>query len=393
LGRSPLYVGTFGNFTYRQLPSGTWRARARFRDDDGVRRDVYGHGPSKAKAAADLRLKCRDRSSAAATDISPATTVSALLTAWLAEIDGRANLAASTKEVYRQVADRHIVPALGQLRVRELSAGRCDRFIQAVSRTTGPGLAKTARTVLSGVCGVAVRHGALPTNPLRDIATINHAKRSRPRTLTRQDLLDLIQALRADPTACEHDLPDLVHFMVGTGARIGEAMAVRRTDVDFEAGTVTISATVQRLKGRGLILQEHPKSDSSVRTLYLSADVVMMLERRIADTTTAMYQGQELLFPSPLRRLRDRSNTTARLREALDRAGPKYRGFSSHAFRKAVMTLLDESGVSARQAADQAGHAKVSMTQDVYFGRGRALPQAAIILAMPELLPRSESGS
>src|SRR5205085_4379750 len=104
-------------------------------------------------------------------------------------------------------------------------------------------------------------------------------------------------------------------------------------------------------------------------------------------------QGAELLFPSPLKRLRDRSNTSARLREALDRAGPKFRGFSSHAFRKAVMTLLDESGVSARQAADQAGHAKVSMTQDVYFGRGRALPQAAVIRAMPELLPRCESGS
>jgi integrase len=38
-------------------------------------------------------------------------------------------------------------------------------------------------------------------------------------------------------------------------------------------------------------------------------------------------------------------------------------------FRKTCATLLDESDLSARQIADQLGHAKVSMTQDHYLGR------------------------
>ena len=42
---------------------------------------------------------------------------------------------------------------------------------------------------------------------------------------------------------------------------------------------------------------------------------------------------------------------------------------TSHVFRKTCATLLDGGALSARQIADQLGHAKVLMTQDNYLGR------------------------
>ncbi len=53
---------------------------------------------------------------------------------------------------------------------------------------------------------------------------------------------------------------------------------------------------------------------------------------------------------------------------------------TSHIYRKTVATLMDEAGLTARQAADQLGHAKVSMTQDNYFGRKVARTGAAGLL-------------
>ncbi|WP_308301062.1 MULTISPECIES: hypothetical protein [unclassified Crossiella] len=53
---------------------------------------------------------------------------------------------------------------------------------------------------------------------------------------------------------------------------------------------------------------------------------------------------------------------------------------TSHVYWKTVATLMDEAGLSARQAADQLGHAKVSMTQDNYFGRRRASTGAKAVL-------------
>jgi integrase len=42
---------------------------------------------------------------------------------------------------------------------------------------------------------------------------------------------------------------------------------------------------------------------------------------------------------------------------------------TSHTFRKANATILDDAGLSARRIADQLGHARPSLTQDVYMGR------------------------
>ncbi|HEY5183159.1 MAG TPA: tyrosine-type recombinase/integrase, partial [Dermatophilaceae bacterium] len=42
---------------------------------------------------------------------------------------------------------------------------------------------------------------------------------------------------------------------------------------------------------------------------------------------------------------------------------------TSHSFRKTTATILDQAGLSARVIADQLGHARPSMTQDVYMGR------------------------
>jgi len=86
-----------------------------------------------------------------------------------------------------------------------------------------------------------------------------------------------------------------------------------------------------------------------------------MLERRIVAS------GAGPLFPDSVGGWRDPSNLSRELREA--RGGGEFAWVTSHVFRKTCATLLDEGELSARQIADQLGHAKVSMTQDNYLGR------------------------
>jgi integrase len=53
---------------------------------------------------------------------------------------------------------------------------------------------------------------------------------------------------------------------------------------------------------------------------------------------------------------------------------------TSHAFRKTTATILEDAGQSARQIADQLGHARPSLIQDVYMGRRAKNPAAAAAL-------------
>ncbi len=73
------------------------------------------------------------------------------------------------------------------------------------------------------------------------------------------------------------------------------------------------------------------------------------------------------MFPDARGGWRDRSNVGKCFREV--RAGSDFEWVKTHTYRKTVATLLDQSGASARMIADQLGHSRVSMTQDVYLGR------------------------
>ena len=77
------------------------------------------------------------------------------------------------------------------------------------------------------------------------------------------------------------------------------------------------------------------------------------------------------VFPSTLGGLRDASDVHRDIRQARDHGGLSW--LTANNLRKATSTSLDEAGLSARQVADQLGHARVSMTRDVYPGKRLAL--------------------
>jgi integrase len=183
-----------------------------------------------------------------------------------------------------------------------------------------------------------------------------------PRALTLEERTNWLALLESDSMAVQRDLPDLSRFMMATGVRIGEALAVFWSDVDVELGTVTVDYTVVRVKGVGLI-RKSTKTEAGERTLPLPSWAIAMLERRHATT----YYPDGPVFPDSNGGLRDPSNTRRNLRDA--RGAKEFAWVTSHVFRKTAATILDEAGLTARVVADQLGHSRPSMTQDVYLGR------------------------
>jgi integrase len=366
-------VGTFGQIRLEALGKHRVQASASFRDADGRRRQVVRTGPTRAQAERRLREALRDRADAGSTPLPADSRLSAMATLWLADVDA-SDLASGTKRLYRFVAHSYVLPGLGELLLRELTVAAVDRLLTTVTADHGPAAAKSTRSVLSGILGLAVRLGLLATNPVRD-APARRTGRSarRPRALSVEEV-DLLRArLAADATAVRRDLPDLVDFLLGTGLRIGEACALRPADVDLTAGTLTVTGTVIREPGRGLLIQDAPKTGAGRRAIPLPPRTVELLHRRIAAIPPG--EGDPVVFPSPNGHLRDPSNTSGDLRQALNRAGLPW--VTSHTFRKTVATRLDDAGLSARQIADHLGHSRPSLTQDVYLGRGTASPRTA----------------
>jgi integrase len=376
MGRPGLALGTAGKIRVHAAPSGH-RAVAWYRDYDGKCRQVERHAKTKAAAEASLRLALRDRARFdIGGDITPSTRVNVLAEAWFA---GLKNLSPTTMQAYRNRLDQQVLPGLGDLRVRELSIGTIERHLRLISDKHGPAVAKMTKSVLSGACGLAARHDALDRNPVRDTGSIETPTKKSPKALTADEARKLLTELDADESARKRDVPDFVAFMMSSGCRIGEAAAVTWEDLDLDAGTVEIRATVVRVTGQGLV-RKSTKTASGARTLLLPTWSVEKLRSRAA-RVGALRQGAGAggaVFPAPLGGWRDPSNTQADLRAAFSNAG--FSHITSHVIRKTTATMLDHAGLSARAIADQLGHANPSLTQDVYLGRQVASTGAAVAL-------------
>ncbi|GAA2897164.1 site-specific integrase [Pseudonocardia halophobica] len=373
MGRPAMPLGTYSSIrTYDR--GGVWWARTLFRDWDGVTRQVQRNGPTENAAKRALTEALRDRVRIdGGAEITPDSRVDALAEAWWSEINDGAK-SPGTLRAYRDRLDRQVKPSLGSLRVRELSTGVVDRHLKAVRERHGVAVTKLVRTVLSGMCTLALRHDALERNPVRDAPRISGTPKKDPVALTAAQARQLRALLTYDEVAVRRDIPDLVSAMFATGLRIGEICALDWDDVDLESGTVRTGGMVVRERGKGLRVRRDPSSKVKGRRLRLPTWAVEMLRRRRPHDTTS----EPLVFPAAKGGLRDPSNTQADLKEALIASG--YEWVTSHVFRKTVASMMDGAGLSSRAAADQLGHAKPSMTSDRYYGRAILDTGAADVL-------------
>lgn len=396
MGRKPLPIGSWG--LIRTEPIGQdekgkpkrHRARAYYRDFDGVTRLVEASGRTATQASQNLRTKLQNRAMAGRKgDLTAMSRFSDATDLWLFKLDemvAEGRRSPGTVDTYRRQLKNHVLPAMGEVRLGEATTPLIDKVIGAIKADVSPATAKSCRSVISGVMGLAVRYGAVMANPVREVDRIESKPRREPRALTMAERVELIQKLQADEKARRRDLPDLVFFMLATGVRIGEALAVVWSQVDFQAGTVEITSTLVRVKGEGL-LRKGTKSRAGERTLPLPESAVAMLRRRFM-TGARLDQP---VFPDVNGGFRDPANVRREFREARGKEALAW--ITSHSFRKTAATILDEAALSARLVADQLGHSRPSMTQDVYMGRRAVDSQAALALeaALRDMASAGES--
>lgn len=399
MGRPPLPVGTWGNIPTPSAVPGGYRARVWFRDFDGVTRRVERTGPTKGAARASLTSYLIDRTTPAHDAITGETLLRHVAAVWLSERD---DLADNTRRRYREVLADHIEPSVGNLRMNEATVTRLDRFIKTMSENVGPASAKLALSILSGVMGLAVRHGAIRANPIRDVAPVAvESKTVRAMTLDEVVVARTAvgayvagtpivegQVVRRGRSRAD-DLLDIVDVMLGTGVRIGEALAIRWEDVDLETGVVTISGTIISgdTKPATLIRQPFRKGRKGKQPVAYKVPpfTLAALTRRRVDMTHA--NTGDLVFPSQAGTIRDPGNVRKTLNGILEQVGLAW--VTPHTFRKTVATLIDAE-LGARAAADQLDHGNEAVTRKHYIDRPALRPDTTAITARFAPVPSNE---
>jgi len=381
VGRPKLELGTYGEIHTRELAGSGWQARARYRDRDGVTREVAAQGDTEAKAKAALRAKLRDRRRGPAgtgDELTPDSTVGQLLKHWLAACRADTNLALAnrarptkghdTLNGYEDTIERTILPALREVKLRELTTQRADRFLRDCEPISA---ARTARTVLSQACKTAIAFGALDYSPIT-AAYAPPRSAVRPRALTNDDAVEMrrrIVAWQGETSRLGpqrgYDRLRIFDVLLATGARIGEILAPIWEDIIGLDGDGPVTVHIgHRLDRQGRRVAGR-KSGGDVYTVTLPEfGVAALREQR------ALGIPFDPVFPTRNGTFQSEANIRTHWREI---RGDDLSWVVPHSVRKTVITAVErELGLDA--AARQAGHGSSDVTRKHYVERATVVP-------------------
>lgn len=378
MARPPLPIGTFGSITTREVRPGVYRARTRFRDFDGVTREIKGTGRSAAAAVRELKTKIADRSAPSGDLIGPDMRISQVADIWLSLYRAEQRSEATTANEYQRIIENVINPAIGNIRLREATAGRLERLIRSQDSHSRR---KKTKTVLKMMFDAAVIDDALPANPVSSTSRLRGQKKD-VQALSVEDLNAVRSAVdswmtkkRPGPKP-NQDMPDIIDLLLATGCRIGEVLAIRWTDIDLSATppTVSISGTIKTETGKGTYRKPKPKSDASKRTIALPPFAVDVLMRRRVEQRPNHYNA---VFATRNGTWHQVGNIERRWRTI--RADTGFDWVTPHTFRKTVATLIDRL-VDSDTAARVLGHSSDVITKEFYIEKDRTTPDVTHIL-------------
>lgn len=207
---------------------------------------------------------------------------------WIGDVTPR------TREAYVQIVDSHLIPGLGDIPLAQLDDAAINSFYRGqTAKGLGPSTVQKHHVILAMALKMAVKKGRIRHNPAdtdtNDIrlpsAKDAHERSSRHKALTDEQiglLLSLVSGRR--------DIEVPVALAVLAGLRAQEILALRWSDVDFDASLLHIERALEQTSGENgapVLRLKSPKSKAGRRAVpmvdALSTVLVRWHDQRAAE--------------------------------------------------------------------------------------------------------------
>jgi integrase len=312
-------------------------------------RTVYRHSRAEAvEALAELRASHGPLN-------GRTLTVGAFLERWVR--DAR-DIRDTTRHGYRAAIVTHIAPAIGPVRLADLSPLHVETMLQNLEGRVSPKTARNVHVVLRRALGQALRSGLVTRNvAAREYVDAPRVTSQDPDALSP----DEIAALRA--VLSGHPLEAHVTVGLGTGLRQGEQLGLAWEDI--KDSRLNVRKELARVNGQ--YQRVEPKTDRSKRTVPLSPSVVEAIARHRERLVAAGFMPTATgpVFVNTKGGPLSGSWLTHVWYDVLELAGVKRRPWK--VLRATFASRLHAEGVPERTIADLMGHSRVHTTQRHYI--------------------------
>lgn len=228
--------------------------------------------------------------------------------------------------------------------IDEVTPTDINRFIidlskQQYSRKT----ISTQLMIVNQIFKYAVQYGYVPVNPAREIDV--------PRGLSKQQReLPTPEEIATIKQTTDEPMGLFAYWIMYTGCRRSELLALTWDDVDLKARTITINKARYQLNNKTYI--KEPKTAAGIRVVPILDKLLDVIPKK----------GKGLVFPY---------NGEMYMERRFELEWNKYRkkygiNCTPHALRHCYATMLYENDVNVKDAQQLLGHAQASTTQDIY---------------------------
>lgn len=375
-GRPRTLIGSYGTISVTRRGT-SYVALARIRDADGRLRRVTGAARTDSAARARLKQRLLERPALGTGGLLDLTSsFRDLAELWLEDL-ALQKLSEGTKENYRDDLRLHVLPQFEHFTLGEITTGRVEWFLRSEAAVSFS-RAKHSRTMLNLLFGFALRHDAIPRNPVQGTSPLRRPK-GEPQALT----VDQISAIRdaasrwrtgADVKGPKPDgqVRDIIEVLLGTALRIGECLALRVCDVDDGPSgmTISVTGTVVLRTGSGAVRQDHPKTEHSIRRIAVPEFAAVVLRGRLAGIPTS--DRQRTIFANRAGKPLSPFNMRRTFRAFLELADLAGEGITLRWYRRTGATVIAR-GASADAAATFLGHGSTAITEGHYIEPDRTV--------------------
>lgn len=353
-----------GEGNIRKRSDGRWEGRyVAGHDASGkpIRKSVLG------KTQAEVRDKLKQAiADAQVLDIRKADeyTVGTWVEIWY-DVYSRPNIRESTQRYYRRFIDRHIIPMLGDIKLKKLTGRDLQKMynevrehgrIRRVQKEKNPGMSDCyvhgLHMMMHNCLERAVKERLLLRNPADDCIAPK-IQRKEMKVLKPENIGVYLKA------AEELDVLPMFFLELSTGLRKGELTALLWEDVDIDAKTISVNKQAIGVKGGGVKVSP-PKTDTSVRRVAISQEA---LDHLLAEH--AKHPESPYLFASPRTGEMYHPDSIVKLhRKILARAGLE--PIRLHDLRHTFATLALQNGVDIKTVSGMLGHYDAGFTLRTY---------------------------
>ena len=334
-----------------------------------------------AKTTTELKRKIRDKIILNAQQtINPTNdTVEQYMTKWLYTYKLK-TVKRSTFDIHEKMFLRYINPEIGKKKFKDVTDTDLQCILNKTSETKAFSTVRKVKETINQCWRFAYDRKDIEKNLLLTLRMPKEnycGKKTKEMNVYSESEIKSMYETIIDYYNTKHyyRISPLFIFLVNTGLRIGEALALEREDIDFVNKTVSIHKTLSRVK----IREDLPKDDERSYE-YIITDPKTYTSTRMVDLNNmAIWALRELdrrnnelgivkskyVFSSEIGNFFNPRSIEDTMKRVCMRAGIEYYGL--HSLRHTFASRCFQKGIAVEIVSKILGHASPTITAKVYI--------------------------